>query len=367
MAGTIDTSLLEALRKGYRECRAYSLFEMAEPEIAKTPAEYGKDYLDRKYTEFRSRFFGGDQGYLPRTMPIGFCNSTKKLGYCATTWRRGPFNQSSLVDCGIKLSNAFDYTPKTLDEVLIHEMIHAYLAYSPDREDNNESHGPRFTRWCDRINSSSNYKITVVNDTPLTLNNGMKNRIDNDGSVLLLAPNAKPGVTAVTRVHRDNLQWALSGFSRWFGMEPKCYKCNDANFKRRLTLNRSRLSAQLFPNSMIEDMLEGGILVEDDGLVEQARTPQAGKLLAWHLPGNKIGYCLVSDNVIPDATEVISWKLESMSLDSDIAVYNIVKYFPDWGKPVVNSVSGSLPYNVIDANYLNDWVQDGIFTPMKSL
>ena len=97
----------------------------AQLAIEKTPAQYGLPYIQEKYTEFRNRFFGGDSGPLPSRMDIRFNNRSRALGTCQlsiTRKRTGGFGRTVtdewLNSCVIYLSNAYDFSPKLLDEVL---------------------------------------------------------------------------------------------------------------------------------------------------------------------------------------------------------------------------------------------------------
>ena len=108
-----------------------ALFEDVETSIAKRPSEYGKGYIEERYRVFRNQFFEGDAGNLPERMPIGYSSTIKALGHCMARISNAMGTQTVRA-CEIKLSDAYDFTPKKLDEVLIHEMIHAYLFHSKD-------------------------------------------------------------------------------------------------------------------------------------------------------------------------------------------------------------------------------------------
>ena len=355
-----DSPLTESLRNAYS-----ALLEEVETEIAKNPQEYGLTYLERKYKEFRDRFFGGNEGYLPESLPIGFCNTLKALGYCQTRTRMNySTGTRSVLKCEIKLSNSYDFTPKLLDEVLLHEMIHAYLAYSPDRYDNTDGHGPRFIDWCNRINSMSDYHITVKNDTPITLNNGMANRISNDGTILVIARDTEPGKSSVSRINQKDTDWALPRFRDWLKKDVKCYACSDANFKRRFTTAKTRLSALVIDNSMIDDMIASGILKE---ISVTEGTPQNGVVIAWPWFGDRVSYSLVDRSVIPMAAGMLNDYLRNNSMEPKVSLYKVAKYFPGWSKPTVKSMGRGLPNMSVGKNEFNAWVNDGTLEYIRDL
>lgn len=265
-----------------------ALFEDVETSIAKRPSEYGKGYIEGRYRLFRNQFFEGDAGNLPRMIPIGFSKRVRALGHCSARIQVF-FGVPEVLKCEIMLSDAYDFTPKKLDEVLIHEMIHAYLDYSDDLKDVKEVHGPRFQAWCDRINASSDYRITVVNDTPITMNNGMANRISNDGTVLLVARDYKPGETAISRVAEKDLSWAIPKATGWLKRPIVVYACSDGNFKGKFVVGRSKLHGKIFPNATVDEMIESGIMQEIQPPKQKHPRPRS----CWHGHGKtrSVSHC----------------------------------------------------------------------------
>ena len=343
---------------------AYSaLFEDTETNIAKNPEGYGLHYLQQKYSEFRNRFFNGDNGYLPPKMDIGFSNTLRALGHCATREREF-LGKHDVIQCAIKLSNAFDFTPKKLDEVLLHEMIHAYLKFSPNPADYKETHGTRFLVWCNRINSSSDYNITVTNDTPMTLNNGMANRIANDSTILVIARDTEPGKSMVSRIRKNDTDWAIPRIKNWLNTDVKCYACSDANFKRDLTIAKTRLTARSYPNSTIDEMIDAGILKEIH-IAEGA--PQKGVLLAWPWYNNMVGYSLVEPSIVPTVINLVSGHLEDHGMENRISMYHLNKFFTAWSKPAVKSMTRGLPNMSMPKDEFNDLVRDGTLDYLRDI
>jgi hypothetical protein len=335
--------------------RQSALFEDVETKIAMRPSEYGKEYLKKKYSEFRNRFFDGDRGNLPPEMEIGFSNTVRALGHCKSRVRMF-MNVPQAQSCEIMLSDAYDFTPKKLDEVLIHEMIHAYLYNSRDIADVKDSHGPRFQQWCSRINSASDFNITTKNDTPVTLNQGVANRIANDGSVLLVAPEYKPGECAIIRISEKDLAWAIPRAEKWLNATVTPYACSDANFKKGLTLCRTRLSAAIMPKSTVDDMIQSGIMKEIPRPAERA--PQDGILVAWPWYRDQVAFCLSRETSVDE----IARRAKSMQADHGIAQkvsrYKPVSYFEPWDRAPA-AAGNSIDFGMIAKDAFNEYVIDG--------
>lgn len=82
------------------------------------------------------------------------------LGKCEYKKRRKPFSTKvQHSDFVLKFSTSFDLPQDELDDVIIHEMIHYYIAYSGIRD--SSAHGPVFRSYMDRINSRYGRHITV--------------------------------------------------------------------------------------------------------------------------------------------------------------------------------------------------------------
>lgn len=339
-----------------------ALFEDVETSIAKRPSEYGKGYIEERYRTFRNQFFEGDAGNLPAMISIGFSKRVRALGHCSCRVQIF-FGVPEVLKCEIVLSDAYDFTPKKLDEVLIHEMIHAYLDYSDDIRDVKETHGPRFQEWCDRINARSDYRITVVSDTPITLNNGMVNRISNDGTVLLVARDYKPGQTAISRVAEKDLSWAIPKAAKWLNRPIVPYACSDANFKGQFVTGRSTLHGKIFPNATVDEMIESGIMREIQPPKPEA--PQTALLLAWPWR-NGVGYSLVVPRLEYEAANRIEDMLRRNNVNEPISKYHLNSYFGAWDGSPVNS-SRKIRYRVMDKERFNDIVKSGDITYIEDV
>lgn len=339
-----------------------ALFEDVETSIAKRPSEYGKAYIEERYRVFRDQFFEGNAGNLPAMMPIGFSNRVRALGHCSCRVQIF-FGVPKVLSCEIMLSDAYDFTPKKLDEVLIHEMIHAYLDYSDNIRDVKEAHGPKFREWCDRINARSDYRITVVNDTPITLNDGMANRIVNDGTVLLAARDYKPGETAISRVAEKDLSWAIPKATKWLNRPIVIYACSDGNFKRKFVTGRSTLHGKIFPNATVDEMVKSGIMREIQPPKPEA--PQTALLLAWPWK-NGVGFSLVVPRLEYEAANRIDDMMRRNNVSEPISKYQLNSFFSEWGGAPVNS-SRTIRYKTMDKERFNDIVKAGGITYIEDV
>jgi len=339
-----------------------------ETAIAKNPQEYGLPYIRERFNLFRDRFFDGDAGTIPAELPIGFSNTIRALGHCAckyrsawspnaeNVWEKGV----TIVSCSIQLSNAYDFTPKKLDEVLIHEMIHAYLSYAGYPQ---ETHGPRFQEWCNRINGQSDYHITVTNDTPVTLNQGMANRVVNDGTVLVTVRDFEPEKTLVCRVPDKELGWSVPRIERWKGMKPVIYACSDANFKKRFKTVRTRIGGSLIPNVTMDEMVDAGILKE---IPVAEQKPQDAYVLAspWY---GKVSMVLADKDSVPQVSLVMHGQQKAHGEEDRVSMYAIKKHVDAWARPVVKGSPRSFSVVILPRDEFNLMVTDGTLDYMDDI
>lgn len=286
----------DANQRAMMESVIHALFENADLEVARSPKDYGIGYIKERYSKFRDEFFGGDNGFLPADMEFGFHKKTRALGTCVTNLvtRNVVFGQMYFVRCKIMLSESYDMSRKTLDEVLIHEMIHADLAYEGAKKDDLDlikcQHGAPFLAKCREINSSSDYTITVANDDALTLNEGAVNRVLKDNTVLVTVMDARPGKTAVSRVRRPDIGWFSSRMKNWLGKEPEVFECHDANFMNKFPIRRERVGAAMMPSQTIQKMIDDNILRKVDSAEFATEGPYAGCIVAAKPSTKDAGY-----------------------------------------------------------------------------
>lgn len=109
-------------------------------------------YLQRKFNEYNKEFFNGVLPYIK--IKIG--RSKKCFGIYHTETSR---ITGKVLKQHIMISKYYNQTDKQYDETLIHEMIHYYIKFTGIKDNN--SHGREFIKIMNRINESSNFKITI--------------------------------------------------------------------------------------------------------------------------------------------------------------------------------------------------------------
>lgn len=107
------------------------------------------EFLKAKFSEFNVRIFGGR---LPE-IPLALCEVSSFVGQYK---RHG---NSHL----LRFSTAFDLSERELEDTIIHEMIHYFIAYNGlyDRS----AHGPLFKAMMNSINEAHDRNITVSRRT----------------------------------------------------------------------------------------------------------------------------------------------------------------------------------------------------------
>ena len=368
---------LDRVQKADVLALAHAIFENADTEIARTPREYGIGYIKDRYVKFRNDFFDGTDGYsyLPETMPIEFNNEKSALGTCVTMLNKAIPGRLR-VSCVIYLNDRYRMPRKTLDEILIHEMVHAWLSYK-GAANNSESlikcgHGTPFLSKANEINNSSDYRITVTNDEPLTVGEHTANRILNDKTVLVVCSNVQPSKAAVARVKRADLGWFVNQMRDWLKRDPVIYECSDADFMNRFKVSRTKMSAAIIPEYTIEKMVGENMLRKIDMSSVVSRNPYSGKTIAAKPSRKKPGYIEYSVIEPGNAFELVAKSyaykcmLAAMHGVSKDAVqpdpfvkYQATDMFNHWyGKPCTNK----LMYIDVPETTFNDWVRSGALT-----
>jgi hypothetical protein len=102
------------------------------------------------FYEYNNKYFGGS---LPDPK-LKIRHSYRILGYfsCSVNYDGTIFNEC------IELSDNYDYTEKQLRDILVHEMIHYYLAYFGI--DVKCKHGNEFMKKASELNSMYGMNIT---------------------------------------------------------------------------------------------------------------------------------------------------------------------------------------------------------------
>ena len=124
-------------------------------------------YIQSRFDEFNARFFAGA---LP-PVPIKLSNARTFLGKLTFTIRRkwlfGEWTYSNFV---LRINTRFDLPEQLIEDTILHEMIHYYIAVNQLRD--TSTHGRLFRQEMKRINAEGNRHITISyrlrNMPPLT-------------------------------------------------------------------------------------------------------------------------------------------------------------------------------------------------------
>lgn len=114
-------------------------------------------WMERQFDRFNKEYFGG------RLTPPKFSvnNARTRLGSMAFKWKRSLYKRETY-DYVIRLSNYYDIPEVEFQNVLLHEMIHYYIAVNHFKDDS--VHGTMFRSIAQRINKQG-WHIVVRTDT----------------------------------------------------------------------------------------------------------------------------------------------------------------------------------------------------------
>lgn len=113
-------------------------------------------YARQQFDYFNTLIFNGE---LP-SIPIVIVKARSFLGkLCYERTRRGRLFVYSPRNFTMRLSSSFDLTEAELQDVIIHEMIHYYIAYKGIKD--TSAHGVRFRSLMAEINSTYGRMVSV--------------------------------------------------------------------------------------------------------------------------------------------------------------------------------------------------------------
>ena len=114
------------------------------------------DYIQARFDEYNACYFGGQ---LPR-LPIRLSHARTFLGKVCFTKRRqwlfGPYQYSNFV---LRINTRFDLPETLIEDTILHEMIHYYIAYNQWHD--TSAHGRLFRQEMKRINEIGGRHITI--------------------------------------------------------------------------------------------------------------------------------------------------------------------------------------------------------------
>lgn len=113
------------------------------------------DILKAKFKEYNEQYFKNRL----KTPQFKLLKSYKRLGL----FEYRKIGVTVIADLRLGISKYFDWEEEDLKNVIIHEMIHQYLA--PKMSKGEDEHGIRFQNKCKEFNKKYNLNITTEIDT----------------------------------------------------------------------------------------------------------------------------------------------------------------------------------------------------------
>lgn len=125
------------------------------------------DIISEKFDLFNDSYFNSE---LPR-IEFKITKEKRRFGFFEYSRRYDAWSNRYIeVPIRIGITSYYDMPEKSLDETLIHEMIHYYIAHK--RIKDNNKHGRYFMMYASRISAASGYDITRYGSSEgMTLNN----------------------------------------------------------------------------------------------------------------------------------------------------------------------------------------------------
>lgn len=102
--------------------------------------------------------------YFEEKLPVpqfGLLHSFRTCGYFHCDYEQEWFSKRLYNFC-ISMTDYYDFTPKQFEDILVHEMIHYYLAYFGI--DKRCKHGRKFKEMAERLNRTYGLNVTKTLD-----------------------------------------------------------------------------------------------------------------------------------------------------------------------------------------------------------
>jgi hypothetical protein len=109
-------------------------------------------YLQNQFKKYNAMFFNNELPWI--LIKIGRSKSNFGIYHSETSLVTG-----KVLKQHIMISKYYNQTDKQYDETLIHEMIHYYIKFKGIKDNN--SHGYEFIKLMNKINSISDFNITI--------------------------------------------------------------------------------------------------------------------------------------------------------------------------------------------------------------
>ena len=223
-------------------------------------------YLKQKYGEYNRRFFNGALPALP--IRLGSATKGKTIGSCKSLCNEV---EDTITPIEIILNNKNYSTRYNLENILIHEMCHAYQMlilcegklsrFLKDSKQGSGSsgHGPLFFKAADMVNNSSDntegFKVTQYEESGQVISKGYAKA---DGWLVIL-----PNLTFISMI---NIADTPTGRSQIVNYNPICaftYKDGDVKAKYIDRLGRKKKSFYYtlpWLKDMLNDIEKGSLI-----------------------------------------------------------------------------------------------------------
>lgn len=118
------------------------------------------DYIEQRFEEFNRRMFGGK---LPK-LPFELSDASRFLGLFTCDCRNLPDGTKVNTNYKLRINTRIDMAQDALDDVIIHEMIHYFIAYHNLID--TAPHGKIFLSIMESINANHGRHIEVSHRNP---------------------------------------------------------------------------------------------------------------------------------------------------------------------------------------------------------
>ena len=112
-------------------------------------------FLEKRFETFNHACFGGA---LP-PVPLKLSRAVRSLGSCTYKKRRPLFGKMQFYDFCIHVSTRYDLPEETIEDILLHEMIHYEILVNQRRD--TSAHGRLFRARMEEINQTYGRHISV--------------------------------------------------------------------------------------------------------------------------------------------------------------------------------------------------------------
>lgn len=171
------------------------------------------EYISQKFQEYNSLMFAGE---LPT--PVFLPSKARSyLGRYECSVRRSLLGKTERYNHRLRINTVCDFPEEEIDDILIHEMIHYYIAYKGLKDAS--AHGPLFRSMMAEINTRFGRHITVsAKSTPQMAQ--QDTRVRRHYICVMTLPDGRTAFTPVTE---------QSMFTLWTRL-PEAFSATDARW-----------------------------------------------------------------------------------------------------------------------------------------